>query len=255
MPIPVAHQAIDAPAGGVATYAARYPKGHVIPDHRHTAGQLVYARTGSMTVRVGAARWLVPPQRAVWIPPATGHGIRCDADLAMRSLYLGHAIAAGLPGRAAALPVTGLLRELVLEAVERGATGRRLDHVVALVGDEIARAPMVPSALPEPDDPALRRIWLGLQDDPSDPRTLGEWARSVGVGERTLARRFLRVTGLGFRAWRRLLRLHAARVRIAAGDPPGRVAADCGYDSPSAFGAAFRTLFGHTPGRTSRRVS
>lgn len=251
MPIVVAHQTIDAVGDGVATYAQRYPKGCVIPGHRHRSGQLIYARAGSMTVRAGPARWLVLPQRAVWMPPTVGHAIRCDGDVAMRSLYFGGAMTAGLPVQAVAFGVTSLLRELVLEAVERGAVGRRFEHLVALVGDEIGRLPALPPGLPEPRERALRRIWAGLQEDPADPRTLAGWARTVGASERTLARRFLAETGLGFRAWRRLVRMYAARDRLLAGDPPGRVAPDCGYDSPSAFAAAFKAKFGHVPSRTA----
>jgi AraC-like DNA-binding protein len=45
------------------------------------------------------------------------------------------------------------------------------------------------------------------------------------------------------------LRLHHALKLLASGTPVTRVAADCGYRSPSAFIESFRQAFGTTPGR------
>jgi AraC-like DNA-binding protein len=45
-----------------------------------------------------------------------------------------------------------------------------------------------------------------------------------------------------------LLRLQAALSMLAAGEPVSRVAGRVGYDTPSAFVAAFRRETGQTPG-------
>jgi len=86
-----------------------------------------------------------------------------------------------------------------------------------------------------------------LIDNPADGRTLTQWGRDVGASERTLARAFLADTGLSFGQWRGLLRLRAAMVALAAGDPVTRVAREVGYESTSAFVAAFRRATGSTP--------
>jgi quercetin dioxygenase-like cupin family protein len=52
----------------ITTLARDYPGGHVIPLHFHDRDQLVYASRGVMTVRTQSDTWVVPPQRAVWIP-------------------------------------------------------------------------------------------------------------------------------------------------------------------------------------------
>jgi len=39
---------------------------------------------------------VVPPQRAVWLPPGVEHGIRVVSDLQMRNIYLRPALAATL---------------------------------------------------------------------------------------------------------------------------------------------------------------
>jgi AraC-like DNA-binding protein len=86
-----------------------------------------------------------------------------------------------------------------------------------------------------------------LRNSPADSRTLGEWGREVGASERTLARSFLADTGLPFGRWRALLRVSSALVELAAGSSVGTVALSVGYESTSAFIAAFRRETGVTP--------
>jgi AraC-like DNA-binding protein len=92
-----------------------------------------------------------------------------------------------------------------------------------------------------------RQVAQALTDDPADRRTLAEWGRQVGASERTLARGFVAGTGLAFGRWRARLRLQAALPALAAGQPVGNVARHVGYESASAFVAAFRRETGLTP--------
>jgi len=68
-----------------------------------------------------------------------------------------------------------------------------------------------------------------------------------GTSERTLARAFQAGTGIPFGRWRILLRLQAALPALAGGQPVGNVARRVGYESTSAFVAAFRQETGLTP--------
>jgi AraC-like DNA-binding protein len=88
-----------------------------------------------------------------------------------------------------------------------------------------------------------------LTDNPADDRTLGEWGREVGASSRTLAREFLSDTGLPFARWRVLVRLHRAMGALASGQPVSEVARAVGYESASAFVAAFKRETGLTPTR------
>jgi AraC-like DNA-binding protein len=98
-----------------------------------------------------------------------------------------------------------------------------------------------------PDDDRARQVALTLLDHPADKRTLPEWGREVGASARTLARGFLAGTGIPFGRWRTLLRLQAALPALAAGEPVSTVARRAGYDTASAFAAAFRRETGSTP--------
>ena len=99
-----------------------------------------------------------------------------------------------------------------------------------------------------PSTPTARQVAEALRADPADRRTLREWGRAVGASERTLARAFAAEAGVPFGRWRTLLRLQAALSMVAAGQPVSRVAGRVGYDTPSAFVAAFRRETGQTPG-------
>jgi AraC-like DNA-binding protein len=73
------------------------------------------------------------------------------------------------------------------------------------------------------------------------------WGRQVGASGRTLAGAFLDGTGITFGQCRRLARLQAALPQLATGLAVGTVARHVGYQTPSAFVAAFRKETGITP--------
>jgi quercetin dioxygenase-like cupin family protein len=113
---------------GVRALARTFAKGSEIPLHRHAWGQLIYARAGVMTVTVASparpGSWVVPPQRAVWVPAETDHWIRCGTRLTMRTLYIAPQTRA-LPAACCVVNITPLLRELILACVEApGAADR-----------------------------------------------------------------------------------------------------------------------------------
>ncbi|MBI8386486.1 helix-turn-helix transcriptional regulator, partial [Pseudomonas aeruginosa] len=109
--------------------------------------------------------------------------------------------------------------------------------------------------LPYPGDSRLRRIAEALLANPGDPRPAAEWARWAGLSSRSLSRLFGAETGMSFAQWRQLARLHAAVERLAAGQAVGEVAWSLGYESPSSFASAFRTVFGETPSGYSSRAN
>ena len=244
--------AVPMSGGPVVGVAASYQPGDRIPRHRHREAQLIYAIRGTMTVRTSAGRWVVPTQRAVWVPPLEDHSIRMTGLVEMRTVYVCPEMAAGLSRRCAVVHVAPLLRELVLRimkfagaAIDRGAESR----VVGVFVDEIAIARQMPLHLPIPIDPRLRRITSALRHEPGDPRTLGQWGEFAGASARTLARLFQREVGMTFAQWRQQARLLAALELLAQGQPVTTVALDLGYDSPSAFISMFRRALGVSPGK------
>jgi AraC-like DNA-binding protein len=98
-----------------------------------------------------------------------------------------------------------------------------------------------------PSEERARKVAQALGDNPADKRSLDQWGRQVGASGRMLARVFLADTGVPFGRWRTLLRLQAALVSLAAGESVRNVARQVGYDSTSAFVAAFHRETGVTP--------
>ena len=100
-----------------------------------------------------------------------------------------------------------------------------------------------------PSDDRALRVAQALMEDPADERTLAAWGQDVGASSRTLSRAFIAETGLPFARWRALVRLQRAMVALGARESVAEVARTVGYESASAFVAAFRRETGITPAR------
>lgn len=114
--------------------------------------------------------------------------------------------------------------------------------------DQLAGAREVNLVLPMPADLQLRQLCRSVQARPSERVNLRAWSERFGVSEKTLSRRFLRETGLTYRAWDMRMRLLSALPGLERGERVTDVALACGYDSLSAFISAFGKLFHATPG-------
>src|ERR1700746_4137493 len=76
-----------ATGAGVHMVPNHYKKGVRLDTHMHRESQLVYAARGTMQVTTPKGRWLVPPDRAVWVPALLEHSIDVLADIQMRTLF------------------------------------------------------------------------------------------------------------------------------------------------------------------------
>lgn len=244
--------ALEALPRPVVAFANDYPAGHLIVRHRHRRAQLLYAAAGVMRVATDQGIWVVPPQRAVWVPAGVRHEIGCAGRVAMRTLYIDPMAAPALPQGCRVVDVPPLLRELILKAVTLpplyepdGPDGRLMQVIL----DQIQVLEQAPLHLPMSAHPRLRPVLDGVLAQPEDGTGLEAWGRRLGASGRTLARLFVAETGMTFRAWRQQARLLAALTRLAAGDPVTTVALDLGYESVSAFTAMFRRATGTTPSR------
>ncbi|WP_029460899.1 AraC family transcriptional regulator [Solidesulfovibrio alcoholivorans] len=221
------------------------------PAHSHPFGQLSFAGDGVLLVRTESGSHVAPPQRAVWVPPGMRHAVAATRRAEMRSLYIRADQDVFSPPRCLVLSVTPLARELLLAVAalpaaydENGPPGR----LVAVLLDQLATLPEAAYSLPWPQDPRLAAICQTLTDTPEDNRTAKNFAQNAGMTERTLGRLFQAQTGLTFGGWRRRSRLLTALSLLESGKNVTTTALECGYDSTSAFIAAFRDAFGITPG-------
>lgn len=219
----------------------------LLAAHSHAWGQVTYALDGVVRVTVGNSTWIVPPQRAIWIPPALQHEVATLERARLRALYV-HADAAPFSGdRCEVLEVSPLLRELVVALAQADEGQAREAKIAMLILDELPRLATLPICVALPMDKRLKTLCQTLIADPASPLTLEEWADRVGASSRTLARLFERELGMSFGQWRQQVRLAHAAPLIARGLPLSRVASELGYASQSAFSAMFRKTFGQSP--------
>ena len=227
------------------------PAGTRFDWHTHEDHQLAWAASGVLTVLTADATWVLPPARALWIPAGLPHETASDGRATMRSLYIRPGlfpVSWAETGRPTPVAASPLMAELIGYLGEPDLDASRRWHAEALLAGLLTPVAVTTIQVRLPDAVTARRVAEALRANPADRRTLREWGREVGASERTLARAFAAEAGVPFGRWRTLLRLQAALSMIAAGEPVSRVAGRVGYDTPSAFVAAFRRETGQTPG-------
>ncbi|MBL8990420.1 MAG: helix-turn-helix transcriptional regulator [Phycisphaerae bacterium] len=240
----------------VRSMALRLPDGRELPEHAHAWAQVVFAARGVLWVEASSMRWIVPPQRCLWVPPGTAHRVRCVGEVHMRTVYVCPKLGATVGKPLGVLGVSPLLRELILEVVRIGVLDDGIGAhraLALLLAAQMAVATPLGLALRMPTDPRARavaeRVLASLKPGDEDDATIAGLTRGSGASVRTAERLFVRETGVSFGRWRQQARLQFAVRRLAEGVAVGTVALECGYGSVSAFVSMFRHALGTTPGR------
>lgn len=239
----------DAVARPVVAIGNDYPPGHLLPAHAHRRGQLLYGATGVMLVGTRDGDWVVPPQRAVWIPPGVAHEVRMQG-VSTRSLYIEPQAAPRPALHCEALIVGPLLHQLLLASVDipaRYDENGRDGALMQLLLHEVRLARTMPLFAPIPRDRQLATLCKAFLESPSIRVTPQAWAHRLHKSLRTFTRLFRRQTGMSFGAWRQQACLLAALPRLSSGQSVTQVALDLGYESPNAFSTMFRRRLGRTP--------
>jgi AraC-like DNA-binding protein len=211
----------------IRTSAIVFPSAYTLHWQAMDWAQLIYALHGVMTVHASGGLWVIPPYQAMWVP--AGHALRVEMGgrVSMRTLYFRASLRSGLPATCRVVRVSPLLRELLLQAVRLRTLDKRERserHLIDVLLDQLAVLPVAPLDLPMPRDPRAARA-------------------------AALERLFRAETGLAVGAWHQRARMPRALELLAAGEQVTRTSLSLGYESPSAFVAAFRRSFGTTPGR------
>ena len=239
---------------GVHLVARHAAKGTRLAPHMHRESQLVYAAAGTMQVTTPKGRWLVPPDRAVWVPARLVHAIDMLADIEMRTLYFdlawlkreGH-------GRKLAkefvVRVSPLLHQTILALFDDRNEAERTALLLRLAMLELERAEDSATFIPLPQEPRCRRAADIVLADPTADHEIETLARAVGSSARTLSRLFAAETQLSFKSWCQRARIAAAiqRLSMDASLSVKQLASDLGYASVPAFSHAFRQVTGKTP--------
>ncbi len=245
---------------GVHLVAQTYRKGARLDPHMHREAQLVYAAKGTMQVTTPKGRWLVPPDRAVWVPARLAHAIDVLADIDMRTLYFEPPWLARLT-RSKGLKsefvvrVSPLLHQAILALFDAGNTAERTSLLLRLAMLELHRAEDSATFIPLPQEPRCRRAAEIVLGDPGQAYEIETLAAKVGTSARTLSRLFVTETQLSFKRWCQRARVACAIERLSTDGNVAmkRLAAELGYASVPAFSHAFRQVTGKTPTEFSKQ--
>ncbi len=231
---------------------ALYPERKEMGFHHHRKGELLLAMRGVLTCEVDGGLWIVPPRSAIWVPGGVVHKFVAAGTLECYVAFIDPSVASDLPSTCCALTATPLLRELLIRSASLPTmyeSGGIETHLVTLLLDEIAIAPLGNLHLPMPTDGRLREMVEMITANPADRSTMETWARRVGMSERTMARVLNSQTGMSFGRWRQQLHLMLAVQWLGAGASVQQVSDDLGYESASSFVSMFRKKLGSPPAR------
>lgn len=234
-------------AHGIAACMFPMAPGDQFDWHTHDDDQLAWASRGVISVITDAATWLLPPSRALWIPAGVRHEVRAQGATTMRSVYVRTALLSIDWTAPTVVRARPLMVELAEYLEDEALDGSRRERAAALLSDLLEPLEVTTIEVRLPADGRARTVAEALLLDPTENRTLSSWGREVGASGRTLERAFLAETGVPFSRWRTLARLKASLPLLAAGRSISYVAPEVGYESTSAFVAAFHREVGLTP--------
>ncbi|WAC74247.1 helix-turn-helix transcriptional regulator [Roseateles sp. SL47] len=232
---------------------ARFPLGPRETDwHSHLRGQLFCVVSGLIHVRTRHGSWMLPPNRAGWIPPGEPHSASIAGAMSGWMVFVAPKASHQLPDRPCVISVNALTSQLV-QRVAMGTEQRSQQpqhrRIAAVLLDELCRSPQEPLHLPMPRDRRLLRIARAFISEPGDRRTLVQWAEWAGMSSRTLSRLFMADLQVSFAQWCQQARLVHALERLAEGEAVASVSDALGYATPSNFISMFRRSLGQSPRR------
>jgi AraC-like DNA-binding protein/quercetin dioxygenase-like cupin family protein len=223
------------------------PAGMRVRWHTHPWAQLACTSRGVLRIAASGSTWMVPPSRAIWVPPGVTHELVVVDDAYLRTLYIDASVVPTGLDACRVVEVSPLLREVVVALDDTSISRERENLLGTLALDEITRSEPLPLAVPMPADKRLLALCEAVLAAPTSAASLEYWAEGAGASTRTIARLFQRELGVSFSQWRQQAVLAHAIPLLSQGKPLAQVARALGYQSQSAFSAMFRRAFGESP--------
>ncbi|SLM65146.1 MULTISPECIES: helix-turn-helix domain-containing protein [Dickeya] len=227
------------------------------PPHKHHQGQFVMVRQGVFYAHTALRNWLIKPGIAIWIPPNVVHWGKAFHRVELTVLYVNPTLYCSLANDIKLLDASPLLIGLCERLVfpRTPLSDERRSRILQLLFEEIEEMPASSLSLPLPSDQRLKKITDSLIATPALRRSLADWGTQVGATERTLARLFVRHTGLRFTQWHNRLLLSCAWQGLTDNKSNSELANQLGFSSSDSLGHWFKRMTGFSPGQARHHLS
>ncbi|WP_068085739.1 AraC family transcriptional regulator [Polycladidibacter stylochi] len=229
---------------------------HCHPDH----GQLMHIYSGVMRVDTSSGSFVIPPERAVWVPAGVMHASAYPRAVKFRTLYLNTSFYEHLPQDCGVVQVTPLLRELIKVMMRRpqhymrdSETGRLAD----VIADQICALPAATLSLQvsmAQGHRGLEEFCQQVREAPALAPSIDGAARGLAMSVRSFERHFKKATGQNYRVWCAQVKMLGALELLASGLRVSEISHQLGYEGASGFIQQFKSTFGTTPGQYYRNV-
>ena len=232
--------------------AISYQRGEIDPPHHHLEGQLLYATRGVMLVETENNRWVIPPQRALWLPPLQIHSYNLLSHTDLRAVYFSCSLIAECTNftksdQVHVITATPLVKELITGLFSENYNGPSQRKMALLLLEILSETQPLTAALPMPNDERLFSAVRELLVNQRWEASMSDLAFIAAMSERTFSRLFIKDTGFSFRTWKQRARIYASLDQLANGIPVKQVAYELGFSCPAAYTAAFRSILSSTP--------
>lgn len=239
-----------------------FPRAETMPEwehvlsHTHPWGQLTYTSNGVLTVVTDVGKFVIPPNKALWLPPNVAHETYCRFGGEFRSVYIDNQFVERIGTNVKTVEVSDLLRSLILAVCDwphdYELTAKR-QRLIDVFIDTLEEAPENQLMMPLTSDPRILPIVSELIAEPGSSKTLTQWGQQVGASGRTINRLFQAHLNMSFSAWRQKLKALKAVEMLATNMPHQHIAQQLGFESDSAFNTSFKKHFGISPGQFAKQ--
>lgn len=235
---------LNASVVGIAANVGKHDSGR----HQHKKGQLLFAPQGCMSFALDHAICILPPTKAVWIPPSTPHRATMTNVVAYRSLYF-DCTDIEYPNDITIIEVNALLKALINKIAlwSWDKSEHEMKNTTALFWEEFYAAKRHAFQIPLPIDRRFNKFRKQLMNESFLVPSLTSIANSVGASNKTVTRLFKSETGMSYQDWKQQWRLLKAIELLSRGIQVNDVAHLLDFSSDSAFIAFFKKQTGQTP--------
>jgi AraC-like DNA-binding protein len=224
--------------------------------HRHSKHQLLYAFSGTLYLETKEGFWILPPERAAWIPAGTKHATTLN-NATCYSVSFDPRWMRTAGKEVKIMAVTPLLREMISYAAEwKVKSGRRSDFTEKFFG-VMARlceeGKEMPYRLPRATTEAIARVVEWVVGNPAEADLAGA-ARVAKMSVRTFRRRFPEEMKMSWREYLHVVRMLKGMELLGTEMNVTEVALAVGFDSVSAFSKGFAAFTSENPLEYKKRV-